>query len=261
MSIIYAHINNAAPAEYKALDDALASMFSFFGKVSRVGERDLPFLSLREQISRVLEAIRMCISALGRVDAERKGTGKTDDIRSGGSSEGFSSERHYCFELRSALEEVSTLCESTGAQAANNPAFLLRGLAGTGKTHLFCDVAQRRVRNGLPTFIFLGEEFTDRNPWAVMTGLLGRSTGPTTFLEILNEYGRRRRTRVLMMIDALNEAPIKVDWSALLQARPYRYIAIAVSIRTGFERQILRQSCLDQFVRDEHRGFEFREWE
>src|SRR5438128_1665460 len=94
---------------------------------------------------RVLEAIRMCISALGRVDAERKGTGKTDDIRSGGSSEGFSSERHYCFELRSALEEVSTLCESTGAQAANNPAFLLRGLAGTGKTHLFCDVAQRRV--------------------------------------------------------------------------------------------------------------------
>jgi len=58
---------------------------------------------------------------------------------------------------------------------ANVPALLLVGDAGTGKTHLFCDVADQRLKRGLPTVVLLGEQFNNDEPWSQIIKLLGLS--------------------------------------------------------------------------------------
>ena len=83
----------------------------------------------------------------------------------------------------------------------------------------------------------------------------------TQLLKTLNDLGKRKRTRTLVMIDALNEAQTRVNWKRLLKARKYPHVAIATSVRSGFESFVLSGSALKHFVREEHRGFEFREWE
>ena len=43
---------------------------------------------------------------------------------------------------------------------------LLTGNAGTGKTHLLCDVARGRVKAEHPTVLLMGQQFISlENPW------------------------------------------------------------------------------------------------
>ena len=51
--------------------------------------------------------------------------------------------------------------ESTATQAAEHGALLLTGEAGQGKTHLFCDVAQRAVKAGRPAIVYWAGSFLD----------------------------------------------------------------------------------------------------
>ncbi len=252
--------SDAAKAQYQALGETIAPIFSFFRKLANGTGKEIGFLPLQADVERATAATWQCVSELERLERERKATTQPRALIPGG-FEGFSSERHSLFQLRTALRALHELCASTDAAAANNPALLLTGVAGTGKTHLFCDVAEQRLGTGLPTFIFLGEEFTSADPWSVIARLLGLSGGVTQLLKTLNDLGKRKRTRTLVMIDALNEAQPRVNWRRLLKARKYQHLAVATSVRSGFESLVLSRSALKEFVRGEHRGFEFREWE
>ncbi len=53
---------------------------------------------------------------------------------------------------------------------------IVRGQAGTGKTHLLCDIAHRRLAEGCPTVLLLGQSFTsDDAPWPQAAHLLDAS--------------------------------------------------------------------------------------
>lgn len=249
----------AVEAQYKVLAEAIGPVLAFFRVVLRIGDRDIAFEPLLDGIKKATNAIWDCDAELRRPERERSRAGAPGAGESYG--EEFSSARHYLFKLRSALQGLGQLCESADARVANNPLLLVGGVAGTGKTHLFCDVAQRRLQTGLPTWIFLGEEFTDADPWSVISRLMGVTLRPGRLLATLNQYGKRRRTRVVLMIDALNEAQVRVNWKSLLKVKRYRYVALAVSVRSGFEREVLSRRSLSVFIREAHRGFEFREWE
>ena len=44
---------------------------------------------------------------------------------------------------------------------------IISGAAGAGKTHLLSDVAKKRIDNGLPTILLMGQRFTSTSePWS-----------------------------------------------------------------------------------------------
>lgn len=60
--------------------------------------------------------------------------------------------------------EIYHFATSDITAACNQGALLLTGEAGTGKTHLFCDMAKHRLDNSLPTIILLGQHFCQGDP-------------------------------------------------------------------------------------------------
>ncbi len=252
----------AAGSEYKELDQAMKEVLLFLKKIDRIGTKQIDFKVFEDNLSRSGDALHKCIDALRKAGEEIK---KKEEIeKSGGEArhrEEFNSEIHYLYKLYGNLRQFKEFCRSKEALSANNPYLLLTGIAGMGKTHLFCDVAQNRVNNKLPTLIFLGEEFNNNDPWKVILKILGVNSTPSAFLQALDRYAAKKKTRALIMVDAVNEARARVNWKLLKAVRRYSNIGLALSIRTGFERQLFTAKEMDIFVREEHRGFELKEWE
>ena len=63
-----------------------------------------------------------------------------------------------------ALDLLLDLAGSVATRAARSREVLIEGKAGTGKTHLLCDVAEKRVESGLPTVLVMGQDFDGRAP-------------------------------------------------------------------------------------------------
>ena len=83
------------------------------------------------------------------------------------------SQHRYQFEtfagkLRKVRDELIEAQRWGGATV-----MIVRGQAGTGKTHLLCDVAHRRLGQGRPTVLLMGQSFTsDATPWSQAADLL-----------------------------------------------------------------------------------------
>lgn len=190
-------------------------------------------------------------------------------------SEKFNSDIHHIYKTQGLIRHFEELSASTKAQLSNCPFLLLTGSAGTGKTHLLCDVVEQRLQNEiktLPTFLVFGEYFTDKNNFwdQVLEQLTLKDTIKTkdNFLKKLDSFGKKAKSRTLFIIDALNEnithAPsfwINNLDSIIQDIKKYPNIAFVVSIRNGFDKEVLTEKQKEIFIHEEHGGFRFREWE
>jgi hypothetical protein len=83
------------------------------------------------------------------------------------------------------------------------------GEAGIGKTHITCHACQERVKAGLPAILLLGGHFSRK--LTIERRILDICDVPASyswsdFLAALGSYAEAYKTRVLIAIDALNEA-------------------------------------------------------
>ncbi len=175
--------------------------------------------------------------------------------------------RHHISQVREVVREIHELATSNRSKAANKGALLLLGDAGTGKTHLFCDVAKRRLDNSLPTVILLGQHFNQGEPWTQMMQRLHLSLRDRKeFLDALDAVAQACGRRALILIDALNEGDGKRLWrdelSGILSVlHNYPRIGLAVSCRTSYERIVIPDGLTpDKLVKVKHRGFENHEY-
>ena len=60
---------------------------------------------------------------------------------------------------------AGALARSRRHKAAAEKVLLLTGRRGVGKTHLLCDAASRRIEDGLPTILLLGQDFDAGPCW------------------------------------------------------------------------------------------------
>lgn len=135
--------------------------------------------------------------------------------------------------------------------------FLMMGEAGIGKTHLFCDFAKEAIELGHPTYIFLGEEFSaESNPLKTISRLLGGNSRHQTILPKIDQAAARKNKRAVIMIDAVNEAQVKVDWSKLEGLAHYKNISFAISIRNGYEQAVLKASFRQTVPTFNHYGLD-----
>jgi len=175
--------------------------------------------------------------------------------------------RHNIFQLQQVVREIHRLVTSDSADAANKKALLLLGEAGTGKTHLFCDVAKRRLDDSLPTVILLGQHFSSSEPWTqIMQRLHPQFGDRNEFLGALDAAAQVRGRRALILIDALNEGDGKHLWryelaGILSVLNNYPRIGLAVSCRTSYERIIIPDGLIpEKLISVYHRGFDNHEY-
>jgi chromosomal replication initiation ATPase DnaA len=175
---------------------------------------------------------------------------------------------HYLYETQKELRFFEELSSSTKAKLSNLPFLILTGAAGTGKTHLLCDLVENRLKKKLPAVLVFGELFeTSDEPFRQIMRQLGlKEISKDQFLSLLNNAGKQSGCRAILAIDALNETRQRNFWKKNLkkvvdEIKKYPHIALVVSVRTGFEKEVITKKLKTTFVCEEHRGFEFREWE
>ncbi|MCW5318355.1 ATP-binding protein [Nostoc sp. KVJ3] len=175
--------------------------------------------------------------------------------------------RHNIFQLQQVLREILSLVTSDSAEAANKKAFLLLGEAGTGKTHLFCDVAKCRLDDSLPTIILLGQHFNSSESWTqIMQRLHLPFCDRNEFLGALDATAQARGRRALILIDALNEGDSKRLWRDELAGivsvlNNYPRLGLAVSCRTSYERIVIPDGLIpEKLISVYHRGFDNHEY-
>jgi hypothetical protein len=171
------------------------------------------------------------------------------------------------YEVRRLLGELEALrddIESKEYKLANQPALLMTGHAGIGKTHLLCDVAVERIANTLPTILLFGENFDASEPWGQIIRLLDLSPAYSAeeYLNALNDFAEQNQTRCLIFIDAINETPEHRVWTQhlarmLTKIGQYRSLGIVITIRDEYEQMILPAGLRTEnlWTRVEHRGF------
>jgi hypothetical protein len=175
--------------------------------------------------------------------------------------------RHNVSQLLDVVRKIAELATSASAEAANKKALLLLGEAGTGKTHLFCDVAKRRLEQELPTLILLGQHFNQSEPWSqILQRLQLPFRDRDKFLTALEIAAQVRRRRALILIDALNEGDGKHLWrnelpGILRVLENYPRIGLAVSCRTSYERMVIPEGLIPKSMTQvNHRGFADHEY-
>ncbi|MDE2669824.1 MAG: hypothetical protein OXI51_09255 [Chloroflexota bacterium] len=188
--------------------------------------------------------------------------------------EGVQTLRLGVLDVSHALDNLIEFLSSPAARLAATPLLFLTGDAGTGKTHLLCDVAERRVKEGLPTVLVMGQQIGEGNPRALVPDQLGlKDMSMEAFLSALNAAGEVAGTRALFMVDAINEGGGLVSWpphlrSLSAEVTRYPYVGLVLSCRSSYVEAMLDSASEASeprpadigFVEVKHRGFAGNEW-
>ena len=151
---------------------------------------------------------------------------------------------------------------------ANAKLLLLKGEGGTGKTHLLCDFAKKRVDARLPTVLLMGQRFlSEDTPWVQLTQHLDLTgTSAEEFVGALESSAQAADCRALVIIDALNEGNGRQIWPAhlspfltLLEKSPW--IGVVLSVRSSYEKLVVPDEVRDSALIVTHHGFEGYEYD
>ena len=158
-------------------------------------------------------------------------------------------------------------------EAAGRSVMILHGDAGIGKTHLLCDVAKRRIGSGAPTILLMGNWFTSRDdPWEQARKYLDLPNAPAEeIIGALEAAAETANQRALLIIDALNESRDGASkdgeiWREhlarfLAEAKRSPWIGVILSVRSGYEEDIIPEEIREWAWVRKHPGFSGQEYD
>lgn len=170
-------------------------------------------------------------------------------------------------QLQSTLDDALSLVDKF-VEVVDARLLILTGEAGTGKTHLLCDLANQRLHAGLPTVVLMGQRFLDvSDPWTQamqqldLPGWTARELVAT--LEVVAQRGGRR---LLFIVDAINEGAGMRLWPTHLSPFLERiakspWIGVVLSVRSSYADDLIPATVLEQATCVEHHGFENLEFD
>ena len=166
---------------------------------------------------------------------------------------------NYHFE--SSLDKINV-------HVANHPYLVIHGEAGCGKSHLLGDIASDRNKKNIPTILLLGQLFRNgQNVWQNIISQLGLSCTKTELLSALNSIGQQVGSRVLLLIDALNEGYGKEIWPAEMAGfindfSNFPFVGLAVTVRSTYFKIIIPKVIIDNkdVTKVLHEGFKGNEY-
>ncbi|MCL4266050.1 MAG: ATP-binding protein [Anaerolineae bacterium] len=254
-----------------ALDENVQLLFATLLELDKSLIDPIPWPLVNKQADQVLQTAYDCLEQLEELEKHATDERKGQEEKPSHSNEDrrYRDISGYIHRFNRNIRDLRDFSEGLQAKLCNLPALLLCGEAGQGKTHLFCDIAKRRIANGLPTILLMGQRFTQAEPWSQIMHQLGLPETRTRddFLGALQAVAQARNSKALIMIDALNEGEGKKIWPshlpALLQTLTrYPWISLAVSVRSSYEHVVIADELVDkELIRAEHLGFAEHEYQ
>jgi len=258
---------------YDKLEDEVKCLLNLLNNIKDFNTSHIPWKNIKTHAQRANTHSFDLIAKLRDEKHKRKNvvTKKTENTLYTPVSHKLESNLHHLYKTQNELEYFEEQAESTKAKLSNNPFLMLTGLAGTGKTHLLCDLVEGRFqnKNPLPAVLTFGEFFIpgiDPAEQIIKQIGLKNKINKTRIFKSLNTAGEKAGTRAILIIDALNETTPLKFWKRNLnpiinEVKKYPHIALIISIRSGFEEEVLTKKNRKLFIYEEHKGFQFREWE
>ena len=198
------------------------------------------------------------LSAAARAFKERD---ETEDTSYSGRTNPYSEAGHEVRALQGALWKAWDTLRRFEA-VVNSDVLIVTGKAGSGKTHLLCDVATRRLAEGYPTVVLMGQQFTTtESPWIQARAQLDvTDLSAEQFVGALEAAAQAADTRALFMVDAINEGEGHAIWPShlvdlLTHLRASPWIGVVLSVRSPFVDHIVPHPVRDMAHEVTHHGF------
>lgn len=139
---------------------------------------------------------------------------------------------------------------------------LVVGEAGSGKSHLFADVVASSLMKKLPAILLLGQYFPGKDIRREFLCSLNLANHDLhTVLQALNAAGEAAQMRLVILIDALNEAQTLRIWPDQLAGfisdiLKYEWLAIGISLRHEYEDRLIPERIKTEAARVECWGIQ-----
>lgn len=254
---------------YNEIKSLFGNLESAFGKISKtisqyqeLEETIKPLLSDLKQISNLYnEKFNWSLIKILSENANKKLLKIIDDYYKKTEVGKVSSVIKQLEKLENITYDILIFSRTISAILFDKPFLLITGDAGVGKTHLLCDVADKRVKNDHPTILIFGYNLNQDDPWNQIITNLGLNCPRDEFLGALNTAAELYNSRTLIIIDALNEGNARSIWKNRLAGMvsvllKYPRIGLVVSTRIDYEDLVIPENlCPDKMTRFQHRGF------
>lgn len=237
-------------------------------KLSPVSPSNLiDFSSILDEINRISDLIAKKILELYQL--------QRDEIEANKDKPKTSNQEGPYETLLSALRELQIknrrleydLKNKVNLKLTNHPVLIVKGDAGSGKSHLLGDIAQNRMERGRPTVLLLGQHFksgvgsVEKN----ILALLGLEMNMDNFLKSLNKIGEQLNERIPILIDAINEGGGVSLWrdevfGLINGIIKYPYLGVVLSIRTTYFDRMFPEGIPSKISIINHEGFAGNEY-
>jgi hypothetical protein len=254
-----------------ACDEALAKVRALLKALTELDPqaRDVdvldPLIAMAEKSIELLDRAREKVYELERALESKDGDhdGAVRELRN---------DTYDVVRLRGPVYQLATFLDTERSQAVRRRAYFLTGDAGTGKTHLLLDAADRALKEKRPAVVLLGEWLGGSGLWASIADGLGLRTNLAQdellgALDACGEAASLSGRRFVLAIDALNESTPPNFWTNHLPRlraaiASWPHISLVVSVRSTYVETIDpddRRSA--DYVCRAHPGFAGREAE
>ena len=175
---------------------------------------------------------------------------------------------HNIARLRYIANIPSLLCFSeTEKNLLQQKIFILQGEAGTGKSQLFANAAQKIIHTQNCALLLLGHTYLSDDQIAnQILSQLGCNLNIDDFFDVLEGIGETGHHCVVVFIDAINESGNKDVWRVGLiqlinKINKLNHVRLAVSVRTGYEALVFDEAVQQKIEKQEitvltHTGFQ-----
>jgi hypothetical protein len=163
---------------------------------------------------------------------------------------------------------IHDLTKKINIKLANNPYLIIKGDAGNGKSHLLGDIAKTRINNNLPTLLLLGQNLNSfKNIWENFNSELSLDCSKKELLTELNNIGRQIGSRLVVLVDAINEGGGKNLWNSRIAEfindfNQYPFIGLVLTIRTTYLDYVIPEEVINnsKITVINHEGFKGNEY-
>lgn len=168
-------------------------------------------------------------------------------------------EREYLLTLFDEFTKLGIYMKNSN-QILNAEALILHGKAGTGKTHLLCDIVNSRLQTNQFGILLHGARFDNRSVKIQIIEQLDLKCTFEELLEALQSIGQAYNSKTLVVIDALNESENYGVWKKYLSelvstVNNYPWVGIVVSLRTPYQDYMIDENLQKKSASIEHVGF------
>lgn len=177
----------------------------------------------------------------------------------------FQSFRHDIRKIVSQIDGLLEYVASKALAAEASRAAVFVGPAGCGKSHLLAAGAAEILAGGGQCVLLLGHRFQAGHLWSQIAAILGfPGKGRDEILGALDACAAAARRRALLIVDALNEGPLRSSWHMELdgfatEVLSFPNLALAISCRDVFVPHVVNPTFRARFPVVQLRGFETAE--